>query len=136
MIRGMGVLWSGQFLRLHQNNFAVLPVVNSRDPFWQTKELAKEQGIHIGMEHESMMAEQYEDIYMPKNTSAGILIAGFIFLFGFGVVWHIWWLAALGVFSTIVTLILRTYTEETDRRIPASEVARIESSYRANPLSI
>ena len=98
-------------------NFAMLPVVHARDAFW----VAKQQGAAHAPTH-------YEDIVMPKNTALGIYIALFVFLFGFGVVWHIWWLVALGLCGTFASIIARTFAEETEYVIPAAEVARQEAA--------
>src|SRR5690606_34222750 len=62
-------------------NFAVLPPVPSRDPFWDIKQ----QG--------GLPKPVYQDIHMPKNTASGIYISGLLFILGFAMVWHIWWLA-------------------------------------------
>ncbi|MDR3547716.1 MAG: cbb3-type cytochrome c oxidase subunit I [Candidatus Pacebacteria bacterium] len=104
-------------------NFAVLPVVDARDAFWQQKEAAKN-----GVVPEQ---KRYEDIEMPRNTSSGLIIAAFIFFCSFGIVWHMWWLAALGLVGAVIALIVRTFAEDTDYVITAAEVERNEVSLRA-----
>ena len=99
-------------------NFAIAPVVESRDAFWHEKEAEKTEGMSKPQESASS-ACVYEDISMPKNTSAGIFIGMFAFLFSFGIVWHIWWLAILGVIGVIVTILIRAFTEDTQYIIPA-----------------
>ena len=32
---------------------------------------------------------------MPKNTGAGVVLAGLSTVLGFALIWYIWWLAAL-----------------------------------------
>jgi cytochrome o ubiquinol oxidase subunit 1 len=100
-------------------NFAVIPEVNSRDAFWEMKA----SGAHGGKPH-------YESFTMPKNTAAGIYISAFIFLLGFGFVWHITWLIVLGLLGTIVCFILRAYDDETEYVVTSEEVAEIESRIR------
>jgi len=100
-------------------NFATLPVVHSRDPLWAMKE--------HGAPHQA----HYEDIRMPNNTAAGIIIAAFVFLFGFGIVWHIWWLAIVGLLGTFISIVVRAFTEETEYVIPAAEVRRQEEASHA-----
>ena len=100
-------------------NFAVVPEVHELDAFSHLKELglrAKEQ-------------EHYEDIHMPRNTSAGLFVAAFSFLLGFGGIWHIWWLASLGLVGTIVVTIIRSFDNDTDYYVPGSEVALIERAH-------
>ncbi len=97
-------------------NFAIEPVVRERDPFWEQKQ---KETTHPESPH-------YEDIHLPKNTGMGIVIAGFAFVFGFAVIWHIWWLAVLGLLAIIACLINRANNEDTEYTIPAAEVERIE----------
>jgi cytochrome o ubiquinol oxidase subunit 1 len=111
-------------------NFAIAPVVHSRDAFWEEKQSerdAAEKGIVIP---EASIV--YEDIVMPKNTGAGIVIGGFVFLFGFGFVWHLWWLVGTGLVGAVASVIVRTFDEDTEEIIPAAEVAHIEASLRAS----
>jgi len=105
-------------------NFAVLPVVHGRDAFWT----AKQSG--ITSEH------HYEDIAMPRNSSAGIFIAGFVFLVGFGVVWHIWWLAILGLIGAFVSMLLRMFDEDTEEIISAEHVRIHEAAHHARHATI
>jgi cytochrome o ubiquinol oxidase subunit 1 len=98
-------------------NFAHIPRVFSRDAFWHMKYAdapAPEHG-------------HYEDIHMPKNTGMGFYIALCSFLFGFGMIWHIIWLAVLGIIGAIVCLVVRMFDEDTDYYVPAEEIARIEA---------
>jgi cytochrome o ubiquinol oxidase subunit 1 len=69
----------------------------------------------------------YEPIRMPKNTPAGLIIAAFAFVFGFAVIWHIWWLAVIGLLGVLTTIIIRLSSDDTERTISANEVAKIES---------
>ena len=97
-------------------NFAVIPTIHGRDPYWEMK-----QGKHP---HHS---KEYDDIHLPKNTPMGIFIAGGTFIFGFGLIWHIWWLAALGLIAAVSLIIIRASDDETEYTIPAKEVARLEA---------
>lgn len=98
-------------------NFAVIPAVTSRDMFWETKH-SKEKRTR---------KPRYSDIYVPKNSGAGLIVAGFAFLFGFGIVWHMWWLAGAALLGIITTVIIRTTNDDNEVKIPAAEVARIET---------
>jgi cytochrome o ubiquinol oxidase subunit 1 len=53
-------------------------------------------------------------IEMPKNTPVGLFVAGGSLLFGFGLIWHMWWLAALGIVGCIALLIVRSFDKETE----------------------
>ena len=112
-------------------NFSVEPEVHSRDAFWQSKS-HNEADVAIRQTSEVAEAVEAEDILVPRNAAQGILIGGFAFLFGFGFVWHIWWLVIVGLLGAVVTLLTRFFTEDEklERLVPAEEVARIEESYR------
>jgi cytochrome o ubiquinol oxidase subunit 1 len=105
-------------------NFAALPVVHGRDAFWTAKQSAAAPTHH------------YEDIVMSRNSSAGIVIAGFVFLVGFGVVWHIWWLAILGLFGAFVTITLRMFNDNTEEIITAEKVRLHEASHHMHHATI
>jgi cytochrome o ubiquinol oxidase subunit 1 len=99
-------------------SFVHEPVVHARDEFW----IMKQEG-RIG----SAEDHWYEDIAMPKNSPLGLVIGACALLVGFGIVWYIWWLAALATLGIIVTIFIRTFSEETEMIIPAAEVKRQEA---------
>lgn len=96
-------------------NFARTPHVEERDDWWHIKHSKRELG-------------EYEDIHLPKNSPAGIIIASFSFLLGFGIVWHIWWLAILGLLGAVVTLIIRASNDDSEYTITADELRRLDKS--------
>ncbi|MGL9722712.1 cytochrome o ubiquinol oxidase subunit I [Sodalis sp. (in: enterobacteria)] len=101
-------------------NFAIVPEVNNqRDVFWQMKE--------EGTAYQKPLA--YEPIHMPKNTGAGVVIAAFSLVFGFALIWHIWWLAIVGFAGMIVTWIVHSFNEDVDYYVPVDEVERIENRH-------
>jgi cytochrome o ubiquinol oxidase subunit 1 len=107
-------------------NFAILPKVSTRDPFWAQKHPKDEPGLEI-VDNKKLV---YEDIELPKNSGMGILIASFAFLFAFAFVWHIIWLGAVGLLGVIITIIIRSTDEHTDYVIPAKEVERLDKLNR------
>ena len=98
-------------------NFAEIPVVHDIDAFWDRKE----KGVAY------KQPERYHDIQMPMNTSKGLLIGVFTFLFGFAMVWSIWWLAILGALGMIFMVIARACDDDTEYVISAAEVEKIEN---------
>ncbi|OTP65879.1 Cytochrome O ubiquinol oxidase subunit I [Caballeronia sordidicola] len=99
-------------------NFAVLPVVHELDAFAHMKERGRTRHAR----------EAYRDIHMPRNTSAGLIVALFSLAIGFALVWHIWWLATAGLLGVIVTLIIRSNDTDIDYTIPAATVAGMDGS--------
>ena len=99
-------------------NFAVPPVVRDLDAFAHMKERGRTR--HA--------VEDYRDIHMPRNTSAGLVIGLFSLAIGFALVWHIWWLAIVGLLGVVVTLILRSYDDDIDYTISAETVAGMDGT--------
>lgn len=100
-------------------NFAVTPTVNSLDAHWEMKEKnLPSPNIQI--------QSHYDDIHMPRNTPAGFIIAIFSGLFGFGMVWHIYWMIALGLVGVIATIIARAFNQNTDYYLKSDEIMRLE----------
>jgi cytochrome o ubiquinol oxidase subunit 1 len=97
-------------------NFAHTPEVNDRDAFWAMKQ------------SKYVEKKEYQDIVMPKNTSASIIIGAFSLLFGFGMIWHIWLLVGLGLFGVVLTIIIRATKDDTEYIVPASVIEAYEKS--------
>jgi hypothetical protein len=72
---------------------------------------------------------------MPKNTAAGIYIAGFAFLAGFAFVWEIIWLAVVSIIGIIVVLVVRGFNEHSEYTITAEEVRKFEEARRQKALA-
>ncbi|GAN98419.1 MULTISPECIES: cytochrome o ubiquinol oxidase subunit I [Komagataeibacter] len=104
-------------------NFAILPEVHELDAFAHDKEA----GIDT-----RQAGGNYQPIHMPKNTACGFLIGAFSFVMGFGAVWYIWWLAAVGLIGVIATVIARSSDNDVDYYVPVSEVVRIEQEHTHN----
>lgn len=96
-------------------NFPVIPIVSSREEFWEMKK----RGLEV--------QKRYEDIELPKNTGMGIYISIFAFLLGFAIVWHIFWLACLGFLGVIACVVIRSFDEHTEYILTAAEVEHMES---------
>jgi cytochrome o ubiquinol oxidase subunit 1 len=96
-------------------NFAERPVVRSRDAFWEMKQQGALQKIG-----------KLRGIHMPRNTSTGLFIGGFSFLLGFGLVWHIWWMAAFGSLGIVISAIVHSFNEHREYYMWAEDVARVQ----------
>jgi cytochrome o ubiquinol oxidase subunit 1 len=99
-------------------NFSTIPQVTSRD-------------VYLEMKQQGLPRPAYEDIHMPKNTAAGIYIAGFAFLAGFAFVWEIIWLAIASIIGIIVVLAVRSFNEHSEYTITAEEVEKLEEARQA-----
>ena len=76
---------------------------------------------------------EYEPIEVPKNTPTGFVNAFFAVVTGFALIWHIWWMAALGAFGGFVTFLVFAFREEEEIEIPAETIARFD---RAHPAEV
>jgi cytochrome o ubiquinol oxidase subunit 1 len=101
-------------------NFAVLPKGEELDDFWERKQRGEAWP----------KPAKYSDIHMPRNTGAGVVIGAFSLVFGFAMIWHIWWLAIVGLVGMIGAFIARTFDKDVDYWVPAAEVERIENEHR------
>jgi cytochrome o ubiquinol oxidase subunit 1 len=98
-------------------NFAHIPTITSLEQHWDNKEL--------GCAY--VRPARYEDIHMPRNTAAGLIVSVFGFLMCFALVWHMWIVASAALAGVVATFLLRTYNRDVDYYVPAAEVARIEN---------
>ena len=64
---------------------------------------------------------------MPRNTAAGLVMGLLSAALGFGLIWHIWWLALVTFVGMIATFIVRSMDQDVDYYVPAAEVERIEN---------
>jgi cytochrome o ubiquinol oxidase subunit I len=116
--------WNGRSLEWASSsppapyNFAVLPQVESVDAFWDMKQ----RGVAY------RRPDHYVEIVLPKNTFIGAFIGGAAFVFGFAMVWYIWWLAILCLAAIALAIILRASDDETNYTMPASTVQAIEDT--------
>ena len=67
---------------------------------------------------------------MPKNNPTGVVCAFFATVMGFALIWHIWWMAALGLVGAFATFVVFAWQDITEEEIPAAEVARIDRENR------
>lgn len=97
-------------------NFAVIPEASGIDSFWTQKQSKKKA-----------KKLKLEPIVMPKNTGAGIIIAGFSFVMSFALIWHIWWLAIIGFVGAIITLITHLTNDDHEYVISPLELKHEEA---------
>ena len=67
----------------------------------------------------------------PATARSGFITAFFATITGFALIWHIWWLVAVGVAAAYVVFVWFAWRDVTEYEIPAEEVARIDRARRA-----
>jgi cytochrome o ubiquinol oxidase subunit 1 len=105
-------------------NFAKLPDVSDQEPYWDIKQQARKMMQLVTPEPE------YEPIEIPRNSPTGFVTAIFATVTGFALIWHIWWLAVLGLIGAYVTFVVFAWRDHTELVIPAEEVARLDRANR------
>jgi cytochrome o ubiquinol oxidase subunit 1 len=104
-------------------NFALLPEVQEQDAYWGIKERALET---------QMPTEErpYRPIELPRNSPTGFITAFFATITGFALIWHIWWLAILGLVAAYAVFVWFAWRDVEHYEIPAEEVATIDRAHR------
>ncbi|MFZ6687567.1 cytochrome o ubiquinol oxidase subunit I [Undibacterium sp. SXout11W] len=97
-------------------NFAFTPMVHDIDT-WADMKSNKYQRPTDG----------FVAIHMPKNTGAGVIIAGLSAAVGFALIWQMWLPAVVAFIAMMAAIIIHTFNYNRDYYIPADEVTRTES---------
>ncbi|CCB67938.1 cytochrome o ubiquinol oxidase subunit I [Hyphomicrobium sp. B1] len=97
-------------------NFAFTPVVYDHDAWWDMKEHGYKRPMG-----------GFKPIHMPRNTGAGVILAGLSFITGFALIWYIWWLAAVGFVALLATAIGHTFNYNRSFNIPTQQIVETES---------
>lgn len=101
-------------------NFAHVPQVHSVEPHWDNKQFKLKNP-------EYKDERPYEDIHMPRNTGVGFVIGLLAFVFSFGMIWDIWWLAGISAVGMFLGVLYRSFDYDIDYYVTAAEVEKIEN---------
>ncbi len=107
-------------------NFAVLPNVEGEEAYWGIKLKA--------IETQQLSSEpQYQAIEMPVNSAVRLFSpAFFATIMGFALIWHIWWLAGLGLAAAFAGFVVFAWRDVHEFHVPAEDLARAEHARRAS----
>jgi cytochrome o ubiquinol oxidase subunit 1 len=123
--------WNGRTLEWSTSsppppyNFAFTPRVHDIDAWWQMKANGFVRP-----------TDGFVQIHMPKNTPAGIIIAGISGVIGFTLIWHMWLLASIGFVALMATIIVHTFNYKRDYYIPVEEVEKAEAEFAAKQIEV
>jgi len=104
-------------------NFAILPRVDEIDAFW-----AKKQRVRAKQDTPRRQ-RGYQPIEVPKNSPAGFATAFFAAITGFALIWHIWWMAGVGLLGASVTWLAFMFRTEDEVEIPAEQLGRFDRKH-------
>ena len=76
-------------------------------------------------------AREYEPIEMPKNSAIGFVNAFFAVVTGFALIWHIWWMAGVGLLGAFVTFLAFAFRDKEEVEIAAEQIAQFERRHQA-----
>jgi cytochrome o ubiquinol oxidase subunit 1 len=99
-------------------NFALPPVVDSVDPLWAIKRKEAPKNPH-----------RYAPIHLPKDTPTAAYIGLFAFIFGFAMVWYIYWAAVLGALGVAALLIHHLSQPEKMQTFTVERIKEIEHKF-------
>jgi cytochrome o ubiquinol oxidase subunit I len=71
-------------------------------------------------------AERYYSIEVPKNSPNGFVTAFFAVITGFALIWHIWWMAILGLACAALTLFAFGWMERSETEVSGEQLALAE----------
>ena len=105
-------------------NFATMPNVEGEEAYW---------GIKLKAIESQQLSEEpdYQPIEMPVNSPVGFYTAVFATVFGFALIWQIWWLAGLGFAGALAGFVVFAWRDVHELHVPAEEVARVDRARRA-----
>ncbi|GAB2670143.1 cbb3-type cytochrome c oxidase subunit I [Paenibacillus thermoaerophilus] len=104
-------------------NFARLPQVSGRDPWWEEKQ-------RIARGEQPSPLPPLEPIHMPKNSGIPFIMSFFWFVAGFGFVWDWKWMIIPGLAGVVICMLIRSFSYDTDYYISVEEIERTEAKLR------
>ncbi len=73
----------------------------------------------------------FREIPMPSNTGTGVILGALSVGVGIGMIWYVWWLAALSFLAILGVVIVHSFNYVRDFHIPAADVAKVEDARTA-----
>ena len=96
-------------------NFAFTPVIHDGDAWWDMKQRGYQRPL-----------SGFRAILMPANTGAGFVLAVLSTVFGFAMVWYMWWLAIASFIGLVGFTIYHTFNYKREYHLSLEDVVRAE----------
>jgi cytochrome o ubiquinol oxidase subunit I len=98
-------------------NFAFQPQVHDLDAWYDMKDRGSVRP-----------TTGFKPIHMPRNTGTGVILSVLAAALGFGMIWYIWWLAAVSFVAILIVSIAHTFNYDRDYYIPVEDVVQEEDA--------
>ena len=103
-------------------NWRALPQVQGVDAFWYAK-----------TEDAGRLRPSADDgrdgLHLPRPSALGFVLAFFASVGGFALVWHIWWMAVLGLAGLVAAGLWRAWQVEHEVEVPAAELDAFDARH-------
>ena len=101
-------------------NFKAIPVIHDRDAFWVAKQ-----------NHRALVSDDdVVDIILPKRAPVSFILGMCALVFGFAMIWHIWWLVIVSLIVFVVILMVRLNDEKPYEVVRAEDILTHEKSLK------
>jgi cytochrome o ubiquinol oxidase subunit I len=101
-------------------NFAVLPSVSGPDAFWSIKRSAGIPAKQLPL----------EPLSVPTHSPLGFLVSIFAVILGFSLIWHIWWLAFVGLAGAVTVCLRHAWRIDLEDLVSVAEIAAHERKHQ------
>ena len=95
------------------------------DAFWMGKQEAQQNPEHRDP------SDQYRPIETPRSSPIGFINAFFAVVTGFALIWHIWWMAGLGLIGAFMAFLLFAFRDEEEVTVPVERIVEFERRRQA-----
>jgi cytochrome o ubiquinol oxidase subunit 1 len=109
-------------------NFGLLPQVEGTDVYWAMKQVSSGT-------HSNAAGDAYQPVHMPRNNPTGFFAAFFAVVLGFALIWHIWWMAIVGLLGEVTVGLVQAWRTNSEIEISAEEIAMTEKTLVAREIT-
>jgi len=102
-------------------NFALLPMVRGGDAFWNAKHRPGAPGA----------PPRFIPLQIPKHSALGVFVAFFAVILGFSLIWHIWWLAIVGLLGVLVVTLRHAWRTDLEEQVSVAVIAEHERAHHS-----
>jgi cytochrome o ubiquinol oxidase subunit 1 len=100
-------------------NFGRLPLVQGLDAYWAEK--------HGEANATAARPTGYSAFRIPRGNPTGIFMAFFAVIYGFSMIWHIYWLAIPALVGALIIFLMQAWRPEREIEVTPEEVIAYES---------